>query len=44
MAGITALLLVLAAVVLTVLTAVTVSAWLAGRTNLAQALRVGEDS
>ena len=35
---------VLAAVTLTVLTAVTVSAWLAGRTNLAQALRVGEDS
>ncbi|MFC5043819.1 FtsX-like permease family protein [Ornithinimicrobium kibberense] len=35
---------VLAAVALTVLTAVTVSAWLAGRTNLAQALRVGEDS
>ncbi|MGD8200488.1 FtsX-like permease family protein [Ornithinimicrobium sp. W1679] len=34
---------VLAAVVLTVLTAVTVSARLAGRTNLAQALRVGED-
>ncbi|WP_298748490.1 FtsX-like permease family protein [uncultured Serinicoccus sp.] len=34
---------VLGAVVLTVLTAVTTSAWLAGRTNLAQALRVGED-
>lgn len=34
---------VLAAVVLTVLIAVTVSAWLAGRTNLAQALRVGEE-
>ena len=35
--------IVLGAVVLTVLTAVTTSAWLAGRTNLAQALRVGED-
>lgn len=35
--------LVLGGVALTVLTAVTVSAWLAGRTNLAQALRVGED-
>ncbi|GAA4878958.1 FtsX-like permease family protein [Serinicoccus chungangensis] len=34
---------VLGAVVLTVLTAVTTSAWLPGRTNLAQALRVGED-
>lgn len=34
---------VLGAVVLTVLLAVTVSAWLAGRTNLAQALRVGEE-
>ncbi|ANS79030.1 putative membrane protein [Serinicoccus hydrothermalis] len=34
---------VLGAVVLTVLIAVTVSAWIAGRTNLAQALRVGED-
>ncbi|MFK5645938.1 FtsX-like permease family protein [Ornithinimicrobium sp. LYQ121] len=34
---------VLLGVVLTVLLAVTVSAWLAGRTNLAQALRVGED-
>ncbi|SOC57378.1 ABC transporter permease [Ornithinimicrobium cerasi] len=34
---------VLAAVVLTVLLAITVSAWLAGRTNLAQALRVGEE-
>lgn len=35
--------LVLGAVVLTVLIAVAVSAWLAGRTNLAQALRVGEE-
>ena len=35
--------LVLGAVVLTVLIAVTTSAWLAGRTNLAQTLRVGED-
>lgn len=35
--------LVLGAVVLTVLIAVTVSAWLSGRTNLAQALRVGEE-
>ncbi|MFK5688502.1 FtsX-like permease family protein [Ornithinimicrobium sp. LYQ92] len=35
--------LVLGGVTLTVLIAVTVSAWLAGRTNLAQALRVGED-
>ena len=34
---------VLGAVVLTVLIAVTVSAWIAGRTNLAHALRVGED-
>lgn len=34
---------VLLAVVLTVLLAVTVSAWLAGRTNLAQSLRVGEE-
>ncbi|GAA5164544.1 hypothetical protein GCM10023341_19710 [Ornithinimicrobium tianjinense] len=34
---------VLGAVVLTVLLAITVSAWLAGRTNLAQALRVGEE-
>ena len=34
---------VLGAVVLTVLLAVTASAWLAGRTNLAQALRVGEE-
>lgn len=34
---------VLLAVVLTVLLAVSVSAWLAGRTNLAQSLRVGED-
>ena len=35
--------LVLGAVVLTVLIAITVSAWSAGRTNLAQALRVGEE-
>ena len=35
--------LVLGAVVLTVLIAIAVSAWLAGRTNLAQALRVGEE-
>lgn len=35
--------LVLGAVVVTVLIAVTTSAWIAGRTNLAQALRVGED-
>jgi len=34
---------VLGAVVLTVAAAVVVSAWLAGRTNLAQALRVGEE-
>lgn len=34
---------VLGGVVLTVLLAVTASAWLAGRTNLAQALRVGEE-
>lgn len=34
---------VLAGVVLTVVAAVIVSAWLAGRTNLAQALRVGEE-
>jgi putative ABC transport system permease protein len=34
---------VLLAVVLTVLLAVSVSAWLAGRTNLAQSLRVGEE-
>lgn len=34
---------VLLGVVLTVLLAVSVSAWLAGRTNLAQSLRVGEE-
>ncbi|MDO5739871.1 MAG: hypothetical protein Q4P07_06950 [Ornithinimicrobium sp.] len=34
---------VLGAVLLTVLLAINVSAWLAGRTNLAQALRVGEE-
>ncbi|MFX0537600.1 FtsX-like permease family protein [Ornithinimicrobium sp. Y1847] len=34
---------VLGAVILTVLLAITVSAWLAGRANLAQALRVGEE-
>ena len=35
--------IVLGAVILTVLIAITVSAWAAGRTNLAQALRVGEE-